>query len=133
MGTATAVGAVGTEILTRLGAADRQIKPLDVGGIVLGGTIFGAGMSLLGYCPGTGMAAIGKGNKDAGYGVLGMFAGALAFIKLYPRIKPIIEKGGLGKKTLPEITQTPTWLWTAGASAAVMGARLIERRAPVHA
>ena len=133
MGTAAAVGGVGTEILNTLGLAERKIKPLDMGGIVLGGVIFGVGMSILGYCPGTGMAAMGKGNTDALAGVAGMFGGALAFVTFYPRVKPIIEKWSVGEKTLPEITHTSPWLWAAGTSAAVMGAGLLERRASQHA
>ncbi len=122
MATAAAVGAVGTQVLNAAGLAELKIKPLNLGGVVLGGTLFGAGMALLGYCPGTSMAAIGAGHKDALAGAGGMLAGALAFIKSYPRLKPFIEKGALGKRTLPEMTGTSPWLWVAGAGAALAAA-----------
>lgn len=118
MGTAAAVGALGTRLLNHFGLADPKIKPLNTGGIVLGGTLFGAGMAILGYCPGTDMAALGAGHKDAAAGAFGMLGGALAFVKLYPLIKPLIEKGSFGKRTLPELTGTSPWLWVAGTSAA---------------
>lgn len=120
MGMATAVGAVGTQILFKSGLSEPKIKPLNVGGIVLGGTLFGAGMALLGYCPGTNMAALGQGHKDAAAGAAGMLLGALTFVRFYPQIKPLIEKGQKGKRTLPEITRTSPWLWTALISAAMM-------------
>ncbi|MEW6333632.1 MAG: YeeE/YedE thiosulfate transporter family protein [Thermodesulfobacteriota bacterium] len=120
MGTATAVGAVGTQLLTRSGLAESKIKPLNTGGILLGGALFGAGMAILGYCPGTNMAALGRGHKDAAAGAIGMFGGAMAFVKLYPYLKPIIQKGGMGKRTLPEITRTSPWLWAGAISAAML-------------
>jgi hypothetical protein len=120
MGTATAVGAVGTQILTRLSLAEPKVKPLNIGGVVLGGTLFGSGMAILGYCPGTNMAALGQGHKDAAAGTIGMLGGALAFVRLYPYLKPLIEKGGMGKRTLPEMTRTSPWLWAAAISAAMM-------------
>lgn len=120
MGTATAVGAMGTQILMRLGLTKAKVKPLNTGGIVLGGTLFGTGMAILGYCPGTNMAAMGKGHKDAVAGMIGMFVGALAFVRLYPSLKPLIEKGSMGKRTLPEMTRTSPWLWTAAISAAMV-------------
>ena len=119
MSTASAIGSLGTYALNQWKLADLKIKPLDTGGVALGGALFGAGMALFGYCPGTSMAAIGEGHKDAAAGALGMMAGALAFIKAYPQIKPFIEKGGVGPKTLPQATHSSPWLWSAGLSGAV--------------
>jgi len=118
MTTASAVGALGVRVLEEFGLAEAKIKPLNVGGVLLGGTLFGAGMAVLGYCPGTNMAALGSGHRDAAVGAAGMFAGALAFVKAFPYIKPWIEKGNLGKRTMPELTKTSPWLWVAGISAA---------------
>jgi uncharacterized protein len=119
MATAASVGALGTYALHALKKVDLTIKPLNTGGIVLGGTLFGTGMALLGYCPGTSMAALGEGRKDAAAGAVGMLGGALAFVRAYPHIKPAIESGQLGKRTLPEMTGTSPWLWIAGMAAAV--------------
>jgi uncharacterized protein len=129
MATASAVGALGTHVLNDLGVVDLKVKPLNLGGVVVGGTVFGAGMAILGYCPGTSMAALGEGHKDAFAGALGMFAGALTFVRFYPYLKKVMEKGELGEKTLPEVTGTSPWLWVAGTSAAVAaGAGLLETR-----
>lgn len=96
-----------------------QTQALNLGGVALGGTLFGAGMGLLGYCPGTTMAAIGEKHRDAIAGAVGMWAGALAFIRFYPHLQPVIEKGAFGRRTLPDLTHTSPWLWVAGTSAAV--------------
>lgn len=65
MGTAVVVGAVGIFALLPTEAVSLHIKPLVWGGIIAGGLLFGVGMTLLGYCPGTGVAACGEGRKDA--------------------------------------------------------------------
>lgn len=127
MAMASAVGAAGTYALNAMDKIDMKVKPLNTGGVALGGMLFGAGMALLGYCPGTSMAAIGEGSKDAAAGALGMFSGALAYIKAYPYIQPVIEKGGIGKRTLPEVTKSSPWLWVSGLAGAVaIGALLLE-------
>ncbi len=129
MATAAAVGAIGTQALSTAGLTEIKVKPLNAGGVALGGTLFGAGMALLGYCPGTNMAAIGEGNRDAIAGAGGMLAGALAYVALYPHLKPVIEMGALGQQTLPEMTGTSPWLWVGGLSTAVAaGAKLLEAR-----
>jgi hypothetical protein len=48
-------------------------KTLRLGALV---GLVGAGMALIGYCPGTGIAAFGDGSRHAWAGVLGMLAGA---------------------------------------------------------
>ncbi len=126
MATASAVGALGSQLLNHLGLAEAKLKPLNAG-TVIGGTLFGAGMAILGYCPGTDMAALGAGHKDAAAGAVGMFGGAMAFVKLYPHIKPLIEKGSLGTRSLPELTGTSPWLWVTGiAAATAVTAGLLE-------
>ena len=65
MGSAVAVGAIGVHALVRRGLAKKEIKPMKVGGIVGGAALFGAGLALLGYCPGTAVAAVGEGRRDA--------------------------------------------------------------------
>lgn len=91
--------------LIATGFAELHIKPFLIGGVLLGGVLFGVGMAVLGYCPGTGVAACGEGKPDAMVGVLGMFAGAFAFVFLWPTLRPIINGlGDLGKITFPIAT-----------------------------
>lgn len=102
MATAVAVGAVGLHELERRGITAKDVKPMKVGGVTLGAVLFGTGLAVAGYCPGTSVAAFGEGRRDALATVLGMLAGAGAFVSLYPRLVPLIDAGGdLGKRTLP--------------------------------
>jgi uncharacterized membrane protein YedE/YeeE len=83
MATAVAVGALGIHSLPLEGATSKAVKPMKVGGVTLGALLFGAGLAIAGYCPGTSVAALGEGRRDALATVLGMLAGAGAFVKLY--------------------------------------------------
>lgn len=115
MGTAVVVGAVGVYALVGLGLASLHIKPLLFGGVLLGAVLFGAGMGVLGYCPGTCVAACGEGRRDAMAGVLGMLFGAGIFVAFYHQLKPLIESlGDGGKLTFPTLTSTSPWLWVIG-------------------
>jgi uncharacterized membrane protein YedE/YeeE len=130
MGTAVLVGAIGVYALVAPGHASLHVKPLLLGGVLLGGVLFGVGMTVLGYCPGTTVAACGEGRRDAAAGVLGMFAGALAFVAAWPALQPVIKGlGDGGKLTLPNLTSTSPWLWIAAlAAAGLAGALLLHGR-----
>lgn len=101
MGTAVAVGAAGIHALVAMGLTKKDVKPMKVGGVAGGAVLFGAGLALFGYCPGTSLAALGEGRRDAMAGVLGMLFGATAFVRLYPALVPLIDAGGdFGKLTV---------------------------------
>lgn len=133
MGSAIATGAIGMRILTRAGVTKPSIKPLHPRAQVAGAVLFGLGMTLLGYCPGTGLAAAGAGRRDASVGVLGMLAGAAAFTRLYPLVKARLESDDRGEVTLPGATHTPVWPWIAALAGAVAGSALRSRRAASNA
>lgn len=101
MASAAVVGGFGVHALARPGLIAKDIKPMKVGGVLGGAVLFGGGLALAGYCPGTSVAAAGEGRRDAFAVVLGMLAGAASFVAFYPQVAPAIEAGGdLGKKTL---------------------------------
>lgn len=56
-------------------------------GVLIGGLIFGLGFAIAGYCPGTSVAALGEGRKDAIFFVLGGLVSALLFTLVYGWLK----------------------------------------------
>lgn len=120
MGTAIVVGAAGVQVLVQTGHAALDIKPLRLLSITGGAVLFGTGLALIGYCPGTTLAAIGEGRRDAIAGALGMLAGAALFVRAYPKIKPALEAGDRGKVTLPRATRTSPWPWIAAMAATLV-------------
>lgn len=127
MGGAIATGAFGVEALRRRGRYRPEAKPMRAG-VLLGAALFGSGMALLGYCPGTCVAAAAEGKRDAAFGVLGMLAGALAFVRAYPALKPVLSAGDLGKRTLPGVTHTAALPWAGAVAAATGGAVALAPR-----
>ena len=111
MATAVIIGAIGVYALVAMGATSLHIKPMLWGGVLLGGVLFGIGIVVLGYCPGTSVAACGEGRRDAMVGVLGMLVGAGLFVALYPVLQPVMKGlGDWGEITVPETLGVSPWL-----------------------
>ena len=102
--TAIVVGCIGIFSLHALGLVKLHIKPTRFAANIIGGLLFGVGFALLGYCPGTGAAALGQGNWDAIAGVLGLMAGSYLFAECSGWLsKTVMKWGDRGKLTLPEL------------------------------
>jgi hypothetical protein len=115
--TAVVVGAVGIYAMQSawfteaVGPVRMHVKGAVVLANVIGGLIFGVGMLVLGYCPGTGVAAIGTGSRHAIPGVLGMLVGAAIYAEVHPLVYSKIKAvGDLGKITLPEVMGVSPWI-----------------------
>jgi hypothetical protein len=67
-------------------------KNLDWGKLV-GGLIFGTGMGILGYCPGTMMARIGEGKKEAILAFFGMAFGIFLYALTIKPVKQLFLSG----------------------------------------
>ncbi|MCG6158020.1 YeeE/YedE thiosulfate transporter family protein [Rubinisphaera margarita] len=129
MGTAVVVGAMGIYALLPAGLVSLHIKPLVWLGVIAGGVLFGVGMALFGYCPGTSVAACGEGRRDAMVGVGGMLLGAAVYVWFYPQIQSVITMwGSAGKLTLPEWTDVSPWLWITGLTLVAIVAVLWSNR-----
>jgi uncharacterized protein len=110
--TAIVVGGFGVWALHGMGHAQYQIKPANLLGVALGAALFGVGMVLYGYCPGTGVAAIATGSLHALVGFAGMLAGAVLYALSFPWVEKHIQPvAALGKVRLPDITGIPDWAW----------------------
>lgn len=114
MFTAIIVGGLGVLLLHKAGHANYEIKSAQMLAVTLGAAIFGVGMVLYGYCPGTGVAAIGTGSIHAMVGAVGMLAGGVLYAFSFPWIKAhILPVGDLGKTRLPDLTGIPDYGWFA--------------------
>ncbi len=86
IGLAIGIGIIILGLEIGLGLASFHVKPLILGGIILGGLLFGFGMAILGYCPGTLAISLGEGSIDAFVGIIGGLIGGLVFTLLLPFI-----------------------------------------------
>lgn len=102
--TAVAVATLIVYPLSALGLVSVGGKNLYVLGVLAGGGIFGLGFAVSGYCPGTALAALGAGRKDAWPMVLGGLVGALAYALVYPVLEPVlITPLNYGRHSLPDL------------------------------
>ncbi|MEA1923076.1 MAG: DUF6691 family protein [Pseudomonadota bacterium] len=105
------VSAVGLYLLKDAGLIKLSVKGTSIGGQLLGGSLFGIGWGLLGYCPGTAVGAVGEGRLDGLWGIFGMLCGAALYAEAYPFMKAkIITLGNYGKLTLPQALGVSHWL-----------------------
>ena len=105
------VAMVGIYLLKDLEIVKLSVKSTILGGVVIGGLIFGIGWGLLGYCPGTSAGAVGEGRWDGIWGILGMLAGAAVFAEVFPYLKKtVLTWGDFGKITLPQVLGINHWI-----------------------
>lgn len=130
MTTAILVGGIGVYLLVQMGYAQFHIRPATLMATSLGAAIFGVGMVLYGYCPGTALAAIGGGSLHALVGAAGMIVGgavyALSFDWVSAHIMPVAN---MGRLQLPQLlgVGAPVIFSVLGVGAILIFA-LIERR-----
>jgi hypothetical protein len=108
--TAIGIGAIILSIEISAGIASYHIKPFIVGSVMIGGFVFGIGMSILGYCPGTMPVSLGQGSVDAGIGMLGGFAASFIYTILSPYIHEVLGPD-LGKLSLSSMMDSSSLLF----------------------
>lgn len=91
---------------------------------IIGGLVLGGGIALAGACPGTVMAQIGAGYRDAWITLIGGLGGALTFSYLEPSLTPLLNMSDAGKLTFDGMLDVPFWM-VAAPFAAVLVAGLI--------
>lgn len=132
--TAIVVGGVGVLLLTQAGLAKYYIKDANMLGVILGAAMFGVGMVIYGYCPGTGLAAIGTGSLHALVGAFGMILGAIAYALTFDWVNQnILSVWALGKLRLTDVTGWSDGVLFAGlAVVAILALGLVEMRSQQH-
>lgn len=128
--TAIIVGGVGIYGMLAIGMeVSLSIKNAALLGNIVGGLIFGVGMALLGYCPGTVIAAAGDGSRHAIFGILGGLVGAATYAEVYPWMKSsLLGTADFGKATLSSSTGvSPWWFIVTMAIIAIVGFFALEQ------
>ena len=93
---------IGLYFMIEAGGAHYHVKPIIWQGLVIGGTLFGISMAILGKCPGTGPVSIAEGRIDVLIGAIGGLMGGLVFTVYYNDIFYPLMGENSGKFTLIE-------------------------------
>ena len=102
--TAIVVGMVGIFSMRAMGLVKLHVKPTRYAANITGGLLFGVGLGLLGYCPGTGAAALGQGNYDAIAGIVGLMVGSYVYAETSDYLSATVHKiGNRGRIMLPDL------------------------------
>lgn len=111
--TAIVVGGIGVFTMKGAGLIEGyHIKDANIAGVVLGSAIFGVGMALYGYCPGTAVAAMATGRLHALVGFFGMLAGGVVYAFSFSVMKEkILSIAPMGKVRLSDISPVPDMVW----------------------
>ena len=108
--TAVATGAIVLAVLNGFGYVKLQPKAAAYVADVVGGLLLGAGISLSGACPGTTLAQVGVGYRDALFTLVGGLCGAVAFSYAQPALaKTILNQDG-PKLIFSGLFGVPYWL-----------------------
>jgi uncharacterized membrane protein YedE/YeeE len=99
---AVGLTSIGLYFMIEAGGAHYHIKPVMWQGLIIGGTLFGISMAILGKCPGTGPISIAEGRIDVLVGAIGGLLGGLVFTLYYDDFfKPLMGESA-GKMVLTE-------------------------------
>jgi len=105
---AVITGLIVLSVLVGFGFAKLAPKATLFAADIVGGAILGVGIVIAGACPGTVLAQIGTGYKDAIFTFVGGLFGALLFTYLEPNLlKPVLTSGTYGKLTLDQVLGLP--------------------------
>lgn len=107
-------------------------KPLLFRADIIGGLILGAGIALAGACPGTTLAQIGAGYRDAWFILLGGIAGAVFYGYFDAPITALLDEKG-AKLSFDQMLGLPFWTVALALAVVLTGALvLLEGWRPWH-
>jgi len=107
---AVGTGAIVLAVLNGLGYVELQPRAAAYAPNAVGGLLLGAGISLSGACPGSLLAQIGAGYRDAFFTLIGALLGAVTF----SYAEPAINKTFLGQSgprlVFTDLVGVPYWI-----------------------
>ncbi len=98
---AIGLASIGLFFMVKMGYAHYHIKPVMLGGLIIGGALFGISMAILGKCPGTGPVSIAEGRIDVLVGAIGGLVGGGVFTMNYDFFKTLMGEN-MGKLVLTD-------------------------------
>jgi hypothetical protein len=126
---------VGLTVFAAVGWLDLDalyFEPTNFAAQAIGGLVFGAGFIIGGYCPGTSIAGVATGRRDAMLFALGMLTGVMAYAEFTPGLDAWIKAGSRGEMTLPMVSGIGQGIWAlvfvAVLAVAGWGMGRLERR-----
>lgn len=102
--TAIATGLIILAVLNGMGFVKLSVKTALIGNMVVGGLLLGIGIVFAGACPGTAMAQLGAGYKDAWAVIAGGLAGAFTYGQFQKQIDSALDWSGIGLGDLGKMT-----------------------------
>lgn len=112
--TAVATGAVVLAVLNGFGFVKLAPKAAMYYADIIGGLILGAGIALAGACPGTTLAQVGAGYRDALFTLAGGLAGAVAYSYAEPALSKSFLGQSSGKLIFSQLFGIPYWAGALG-------------------
>ena len=110
---AVITGLIVLAVLNGMFGVKLSLKPLLLRADIIGGLILGAGIALAGACPGTTLAQIGAGYRDAIFILLGGIAGALTYGYFDAPITALFAEKG-EKIGFDKLLGLPFWVAAVG-------------------
>jgi len=118
--TAVATGAVVLAVLNGFGLVKLQPKAAAYAADIVGGLLLGSGISLAGACPGTALAQIGAGYRDALFTLLGGLFGAVAFGYAQPSLSQTFLGQNGPRLIFSELFGVPFWAAALAVAALIV-------------
>jgi hypothetical protein len=118
--TAVATGAVVLAVLHGFGYLKLHPKAALYSADIIGGLLLGAGITFAGACPGTTLAQIGAGYRDALFTLVGGLAGAVAYSYAEPTLSKTFLGHGSGKILFTELLGVPYWMGALALAAVIV-------------
>jgi hypothetical protein len=117
--TAVGTGAIVLAVLNGFGDVKLQPKAAAYAADAVGGLLLGAGISLSGACPGTTLAQIGVGYRDALFTVVGALFGAVTFSYAQPTSTNTFLAQSGPKLVFSDLVGVPYWIGALGLAALI--------------
>src|SRR5262249_55454419 len=108
--TAVATGAIVLAVLNGFGYVELQPRAAAYAPYAVGGLLLGAAISLSGACPGTLLAQIGAGYRDALFTLMGALLGALTFSFAEPAINQSFLGQSGPRLVFTDLIGVPYWM-----------------------